>query len=248
MLVTSFSIEARIFTYPPSLLPDPFTTDNYRQLFQDTPVARALFNSAIVAILSTVGLVSSSAMGAYSLARIRFHGRSIWFAIILATLFIPGQVMLIPQYWIFQHIHWVNTLLPLVVPPFFGGAFGIFLPHQFFKGIPEDLADAARVDGANPLNIFLLIMLPLATPALAALAIFQFLGSWNDLLTPLIYLSSETMFTFPLELTRFKHHLGPYMWTLVTAGAFIGTVPPIIVYLIGERRFVQGIVLRGRKR
>ncbi len=248
MFLTSFALEAKIFTYPPMIWPDPFTAANYVTLFRDAPVARYLLNSSIVGILSTFGVVASCGLGAFSLARLRFRGSVIWFTIIIATLFIPYQVTLIPRYWVFEKIHWVNTLLPLIVPAYFGNAFGIFLLYQFFKGIPEELVDAARVDGATPWQIFLRLFLPLSGPALAALAIFTFLASWNDLLGPLIYLNDEKTFTYPLALTRFRNHNGPYIWTIVSAGALIGTIPPIIVYLIGERHFVQGIVLSGIKR
>jgi multiple sugar transport system permease protein len=248
MLLTSISEESRVFVYPPRFWPDPITFANYGQLFRDAPVARYLWNSTIVGVLSTAGLVLSCAMAAFAFARLEFPGRRLWFALILSTLFVPVQVLLIPRYYAFRVIGWLDTLLPLIVPYCFGGAFGIFLLHQFFRGIPQELVDAARIDGASPGQIFLRVMLPLSGPALASLAIFQFLFSWNDLLQPLIYLNTERSFTFPLALTRFKNHVGgQYMWTVILAGAVIGTIPPILVYIVGQRQFVQGIMLGGVK-
>jgi ABC-type glycerol-3-phosphate transport system permease component len=188
-------------------------------------------------------------MGAFSLARLRFPGRNVWFAIILATLFVPGQVLLIPQFFVFRKLGWIDTFLPLIVPSFFGGAFGIFLLHQFFKGIPEELVDAARVDGANPFQIFLRIFTPLSAPALVALAVLQFLYGWNQFLEPLIYLNSAVNYTYPLALTEFQSQYGAvYFWGVILGGALIGTIPSIAVYLFGQRYFVQGIILSGVKR
>jgi multiple sugar transport system permease protein len=249
MVLTSFTLEARIFSYPPAFWPDPFVMANYEQLFRDAPVVRYALNSTIIAVLTSVGVIASCSLGAFSLARLRFPGRSLWFAIILMTLFVPSQVLLIPRYFVFRSLGWIDTLLPLVVPSFFGGAFGIFLLHQFFRAIPEEIVDAARVDGANPFQVFLNVFLPLSGPALAALAIFQFLYAWNEFLEPLIYLNTDINYTFPLALTRFQNHYGgEYKWGVILAGAFLGTLPSIIVYVVGQRQFVQGIVLSGIKR
>jgi len=266
MVLTSLSDEPKLFQYPPQFLPNPIRWQNYVELFfgfevspfQDSqtfsrgeamPLAYYMLNSVIVSVFSTIGTVLSCAMGAFALARLRFPGRNFWFALILGTLLIPGQILLIPRYFLFRNLGWLDTLLPLIVPHFFAGAFGIFLLYQFFRGIPEELIDAARIDGATPLDIFVRLMLPLSGAALATLAIFQFLYSWNDLLGPLIFLNTDKSYTFPIALTRFKHHVsGQYMWTLVCAGAFLGTIPPIIVYVLGQRQFVQGIALSGIKR
>lgn len=249
MILTSFTPEAEIFQYPPHFWPNPWIITNYVKLFTQAPLARNGLNSTIIAVLTTVGVVGSCSMGAFSLARLRFPGRSIWFAIILATLFVPGQVLIIPRYFLFRELGWLNTLLPLIVPSFFGSAFGIFLLHQFFKGLPQEMIDAAQMDGANPLQIFLRIFVPLSTPALAALAIFQWLYSWNEFLEPLIYLNSDINYTYPLALTRFQNQYGgEYFWGVILGGAFLGTIPSIIVYVLGQRYFVQGIVLSGIKR
>jgi multiple sugar transport system permease protein len=158
-------------------------------------------------------------------------------------------VLLIPHYFLFRQLGWIDTLLPLIVPSFFGGAFGIFLLIQFFRSIPEELVDAARVDGANPASIFIQIFVPLSMPAIAALGIFQFLYAWNQFLEPLIYLNSDIMYTYPLALTRFQNHYGgEYFWPVILAGAILGTIPSIIVYVIGQRQFVQGVILSGIKR
>jgi multiple sugar transport system permease protein len=249
MLLTSLTEESKVFSYPPTFWPNPFVLSNYQRLFHDAPVARYGLNSTIIAVVTTIGVVTSCSMGAFSLARLRYPGRAIWFSIILATLFVPGQVLLIPRYFLFRQLGWIDTLLPLMVPSFFGGAFGIFLLVQFFRSIPEELVDAARIDGANPAQIFWSLFVPLSLPAIAALGIFQFLYAWNEFLEPLIYLNSDLMYTFPLALTRFQNHYGgEYFWPVILAGAIIGTIPSIIVYIIGQRQFVQGIVLSGIKR
>jgi len=249
MLLTSLTEESKVFSYPPTFWPNPFVLANYQRLFHDAPVARYGLNSTIIAVVTTIGVITSCSMGAFSLARLRYPGRAIWFSIILATLFVPGQVLLIPRYFLFRQLGWIDTLYPLMVPSFFGGAFGIFLLVQFFRSIPEELVDAARVDGANPAQIFLSLFVPLSMPAIAALGIFQFLYAWNEFLEPLIYLNSDVMYTFPLALTRFQNHYGgEYFWPVILAGAIIGTIPSIIVYIIGQRQFVQGIVLSGIKR
>ena len=249
MVLTSLTDETKIFVYPPSFWPDPFVLSNYARLFRDAPVARYGLNSTIIAVVTTIGVVTSCSMAAFSLARLRFPGRAVWFSVILATLFVPGQVLLIPRYFLFRALGWIDTLYPLLVPSFFGGAFGIFLLVQFFRAIPEELSDAARVDGANPGQIFLRIFVPLSTPALAALGIFQFLYGWNEFLEPLIYLNTDAMYTFPLALTRFQNHYGgEYFWPVVLAGAILGTIPSILVYTVGQRQFVQGVILSGIKR
>jgi len=249
MLLTSFTEEARIFQYPPSFWPNPFVLSNYVDLFRDAPLIRNGLNSTFIAVTTTIGVVVSCSMGAFSLARLRFPGRAFWFAIILATLFVPGQVLLIPQYFVFRSLGWIDTFLPLIVPSFFGGAFGIFLLHQFFKGIPEELVDAARIDGANPFQIFVQIFVPLSAPAIVALAILQFLYGWNQFLEPLIYLNSSVNYTYPLALTQFQSQYGAeYFWGIIMGGALIGTIPSIAVYLVGQRYFVQGIILSGVKR
>jgi multiple sugar transport system permease protein len=249
MLLTSFTEEARIFQYPPSFWPHPFVLSNYADLFRDAPLVRNGLNSTFIAVTTTIGLVSSCSLGAFSLARLRFPGRGIWFALILVTLFVPGQVLLIPQYFVFRSLGWIDTFLPLIVPYFFGGAFGIFLLHQFFKGIPEELVDAARIDGANPFQVFFQIFVPLSAPAIVALGILQFLYGWNQFLEPLVYLNSASNYTYPLALTQFQSQYGAeYFWGIIMGGALIGTIPSIAVYLIGQRYFVQGIILSGVKR
>ena len=193
-------------------------------------------------------------MAAYAFAVIEFRGKRILFALILATLIIPFQVVLVPNFVLYRYLpwpfsdsgNWIGTNLPLWVWAFFGGAFGTFLLRQFFLAIPNDLADAARVDGANPWQIFLHIYVPLARPALATLAIFQFMWSWNDLLDPLIYLRDLSSYTTTVGLAFFQ---GEYVgnWPAMMAGALVSLLPMIILFLIAQRYFVRGITITGLK-
>ncbi len=183
-------------------------------------------------------------MAAYAFAKIRFPGSELVFLMFLATMMVPGQVTIIPLYLIMQQLGWVNTHLSLIVPGALFNAFAVFLLRQFIRGIPKELEEAAIVDGANRWRIYWSIILPLLVPAMSALGIFLFLGSWNNYFTPLIFLSDPNLFTVPLMLDQFK---GQYTvdWTLLMAGSAIAVIPVLIVYLIGQRQIIEGITLTG---
>jgi ABC-type glycerol-3-phosphate transport system permease component len=206
-------------------------------------------NSAIVTTLSTAGAVLSSSLVAYSFARLRWPGRDIWFGVVLATMILPEIVTLIPTYILFSRLHWVNTFLPLVVPPWLGGgAFYIFLLRQFYRGIPMELSEAAHIDGASELRIWWQIVMPLARPALAAVTIFAFNGAWEDYLHPLIYLSSESKYTLQLGLTTFEGSGGGVpQWNLMMAASIVVMLPVVIVFFLGQRYFIEGVTLTGLK-
>jgi multiple sugar transport system permease protein len=207
------------------------------------------WNSAYISLLITAGQLLTCAMAAFCFAVVKFRGRGVLFTGLLLTLLIPPQVTLIPNFIIFKYLHLIGTSLPLWLPAFWGGAFGTFLLRQYFLTIPRDLVDAARVDGASLLEIFWKIYMPLARPALAALAIFTFQGAWNDLLHPLVYMPSvpNTMLTVGLAFFQQQmFHGGKF--TVLMAGGFISILPLLIVFFFAQKQFIEGIALSGVKR
>ena len=248
MISTSFKIPADQFTK--TLIPPTFTLDNFRQLFSvDLNFPLLFWNSAYISVLITAGQLLTCAMAAFCFAVVRFRGRDALFTGLLLTLLIPPQVTLIPNFIIFKYLHLIGTSLPLWLPAFWGGAFGTFLLRQYFLTIPRDLVDAARVDGASLPQIFWKIYMPLAKPALAALAIFTFQGAWNDLLHPLVYLPSvpNTMLTVGLAFFQEQMtHGGKF--TVLMSGALISILPLLIVFFVAQKQFIEGISLTGIKR
>ncbi len=248
MVATSFKLPADQFTK--TLIPPIFTLRNFQELFSvDLDFPLMFWNSAYVSILITVGQLLTCAMAAFCFAVVRFKGRELLFTLLLLTLLIPPQVTLIPNFIIFKYLGLTGTSVPLWLPAFWGGAFGTFLLRQYFLTIPRDLVDAARVDGASLLQIFWRIYMPLAKPALAALAIFTFQGAWNDLLHPLVYMPSvpNTMLTVGLAFFQQQiTHGGKF--TVLMAGALISILPLVIVFFVAQKQFIEGISLTGIKR
>ncbi|MCB0104695.1 MAG: carbohydrate ABC transporter permease [Caldilineaceae bacterium] len=204
-------------------------------------------NSLIVAIFSIIGTLLSCAPAAYGFARVKWWGRDVVFVLVLATMMLPFQVTMIPLYILFTGtLAWGNTFLPLIVPTFFGNAFDIFLLRQFFRTIPEELADAARIDGASEFRIFWAIMLPLSKPVLAAITVFTFLWAWNDFTGPLLYLTDPRRFTMALRLQDFQGQHA-VSWNLLMAAAAVFTVPIVILFFFAQRTFIQGVKLTGLK-
>ncbi len=243
MISTAFKLPADQFTR--ALIPNPFTTQNFTQLWTILPFSTLIWNSFKIAMLTTVGQLLTCAMGAFVFAVVRFRFREVLFIALLGTLMIPYQVTIIPNFIIFKALGLYGTQVPLWLPAFMGGAFGTFLLRQYFMTIPLDLAEAARVDGASLLRIFWSIYLPLAKPALAALAIFSFLGSWNNLLTPLIYLPSDLQqTTLPVGLSLLQQQYSG-RWTIMMAGSLVSIAPIIIVFFFAQRFFIEGIALSG---
>ena len=192
LLSSSLKTELGVFRYPPEWIPDPPQFSNYIDAWSTRPFALYLRNTLVILLLNEIAVLISGSFCAYGFARIDFPGRNVWFTILLATVMLPGIVTMIPQFVIFSRIGWVNTILPLTVPFFFGGgAFNIFLLRQFFRTLPSELSDAAYIDGASEIMIYWRIMLPLAKPALATIAIFTFIGTWNDFMGPLLYLAKD---------------------------------------------------------
>ena len=246
MFLSSFKLNAEIFVYPPRWLPTEWRWQNYLRVLDAMPFSTFTFNSLKISTLCVIGQLLSCSLAAFAFARLKFPGRDVMFTVWLACLMIPTQVLIIPLYAIYNAFGWTDTHLPLILPNFFGGAFGTFLLRQFFMTVPKDFDDAATIDGATKLQIFWHIYLPMAKPALATLAVFVFMANWNDLLGPIIYLTSYEKMTLSVGLAFFK---GQYMtdWPLLMAGALISIVPITLVYLFAQRYFVKGVVLSGVK-
>ncbi len=246
MVSTSLKEPGNIFLLPPQWIPNPIRWANYSDLLREMPFDRFVVNSLKVATLVVIGSVLSCSMGAFAFARLRFPGRDALFMILLATMMVPYAVTLIPVFIIMRYLGWIDTHLPLTVPAYFGGAFGVFFLRQFFLGLPQDFVDSARIDGCRFMGIYWRIFLPLAKPAIATLAIFSFMGSWNDLMTPLIYVNSIPKMTLPLGLAILRGGANvPGRYTLVMAGATISLIPMLIMFFSAQKYFVQGIVRSG---
>lgn len=206
-----------------------------------------LFNTLLVAVLSVIGTVFSSSLVAYGLSRIQWRGSNTLFIITLATMMIPFPVLMIPLYSVFRELGWIGTLMPLWVPAFFGSAFNIFLLRQFFLTIPREISDAARIDGCSEFGIYWRIMLPLAKPALAVVALFQFLFSWNDFLGPMIFLTEPSTFTMSLGLQQYQSQHGGSEWHLLMAASVLLVIPIVILFFFTQKTFIQGIATTGSK-
>lgn len=246
MLSTSLKNLATAQVYPPRWIPDPPLWSNYHDVMTKVPFGLFIYNSFKITVLGVIGQVLTCSTAAYALARLHFWGRNALFLILLATLMIPYQVVMIPQFLIFKSLGWVNTHLALIVPFWLGGAFGTFLLRQFFLSLPDELADAARVDGCNPFQTYWRIYMPLTKPALATLAVFTFMGRWNDLLGPLIYLNRPEMMTVTAGLSYFQGQYYADM-PLLMAGSVISLIPTLVLFALTQRYFVQGVVLSGLK-
>ena len=254
MISTSLKTRAEVFLTPPTLIPIVPQWHNYADMWNALPFASFFVNSFKLATLNTIGQLVSCSMAAFAFSALRFRFREPLFALLLVTLIIPFQVVLVPNFILYRLLphpfsesgNWIGTHEPLWVGAFLGGAFGTFLLRQFFLAIPHELGDAARVDGANPWQIYRHIYLPLAKPALATLAIFTFMWSWNDLIDPIIYLRDINSLTVTAGLSLFQ---GQFVgrWPLLMAGALVSVLPMILMFIVAQRQFVRGIALTGIK-
>lgn len=244
MITASLKTESQVMATPPTFLPRDFQWGNYREVWEVIP--RFLWNSVKLAIFNVVGVLFVTSLAAYAFARMQFRGRDVAFSILLSTLMVPGIVTLIPLYIIYREIGWVDTHFPLWVPRVLHSVFAIFLLRQFFKQIPQDLEDAVRLDGASTFEIYWRIMIPQVMPALAAVAIFTFLDSWNDLFGPLIFLNSTDLQTLPVALKLFQGEFFSQVSVLMAA-ATISIIPVVLVFFAAQKYFMRGIVLTGLK-
>jgi len=247
LVSTSLKIRGTEFIFPPVWIPRPAMWSNYYTAIFDSglPFPRFLLNTVIISVANIIGGLFSASLAGFGFARMRFPGRDKLFVLVLATLMLPDIVTQIPSYLLFRLFHWIDTFLPLIVPAFLGGgAFNIFLFRQFFMTIPYELDEAARIDGAGTLQIYLRIILPLSQPVLATVAVFTFLASWNSFLGPLIYLNSMEKMTLAVGLRAFQGLRGTE-WNLMMAAAATMMVPVLIVFFVAQRYFIQGIVTSG---
>ena len=247
MISTSLKTIQQQVAWPPVWIPNPLVWQNYPDAYDFLPLGRYTFNTLFITAMSLIGTFLSCPIVAYAFARIRFPGRNALFVVLIATIMLPGAVRLIPTYLMFEKIGWLNTYLPMIVPAYFGSAFFIFLLRQYFRTVPEDLADAARVDGCTELGILVRIFIPLAGPALATMAIFSFQSHWNDFFGPLIYLNKEEMRTLALGLYFFRAYQDTTNWGQMMAAATTMTVPVLILFALFQRHFIRGVALTGIK-
>lgn len=252
-LMSSLKTPAEMFAFPPVIIPAVPQWDNYIRALtlERVQVVRWFLNSAFIVVLATAGTLFSASLVAYSFARFDYRGRNTLFFITLATMMMPAQVTLIPQFVLFFKLGWINTLKPLWIPFWFGGGgFAIFLMRQFFLSLPKDLDEAALIDGASYFRIFWSILLPLCKPILATLAIITIISTWGDFLGPLIYLNSPDKFTISVGLHFFNGSPevgGEPMQHLLMAVCILSMLPVIVIFFLGQRFFVQGIVMSGIK-
>ncbi|CAM4128921.1 carbohydrate ABC transporter permease [Lederbergia lenta] len=246
MVSTSLKPITQIFSYPPEWIPSPFQWANYIDAIEYIPFFTFLKNTVVITVLSTVGVAISCPLVAYSFAKLEWKGRNVLFVITIAVMMIPAQVTMIPLFLLFNKIGWVGTPLPLIVPAFFGVPFFIFLLRQFFMGLPNTLRDAAKIDGAGEFRIYWQIMLPLAQPAVLAVALFQFMNSWTDFIGPLLYLTDEVQYTLSLGLQQFQTQMGTE-WGLMMSVATMMTLPIIVMFFFLQKTFINGITFSGIK-
>jgi multiple sugar transport system permease protein len=246
MAFSSVKTEGEIRRVPPTWWPQEPTLENFRELFGRLDFPQFFTNSTLVAVAVTLGNLVFSSMLGYVLAKADFAGKKLLFGVVLGALMIPGMVTLVPLFVLVANLGLVNTYLGLILP-FLAAPFGVFLMRQFFLGIPDELIDAARVDGASEARIFVQVVMPLAKPALATLAIITFLGSWNNFLWPLVVATSEDKYTLPVALALYSTGQNQINFGFLLAGAFVVVVPVIVVFLLLQRFFVQGVAMTGIK-
>ncbi|MHA7263589.1 carbohydrate ABC transporter permease [Arthrobacter sp. TMN-37] len=248
--LVSASFKPRSDVFDNKLIPENFTFENYLTVWQEAPLALWLANTVLVTVLAATTVTISSALVAWGFAFFRFRGRNFLFGLVLATMMLPGAVTMIPTFLIWNSLGQVGTLTPLWAGNLFGSAFYIFLLRQFFLGLPRELFEAARVDGANNWHMFSRIALPLCKPALVVTLLFEFQAAWTDLMRPLIYLRDSSTFTVPRGLKALLDQFGfggDWHWELVVTASVITTVPMIILFFLGQRHFVEGIATTGNK-
>jgi multiple sugar transport system permease protein len=247
MVSTSLKTSGSVLLLPPRWIPHPIMWSNYAQALTAQPFNIYYRNTITYTVLAVFGETLSSAMVAFALARLRGPGSRWFLVIIISTMMLPWQVTLIPQFLLFRQLNWINTLRPLIVPTYFGSAFFIFLLHQFFMTIPDEMDDAARIDGANDFQIFAWVTLPMSGAAIATVAIMSFMYHWNNFLGPLIYLSSKDELVVTVALQRFTAAYGATRWDLLMAASLVALLPCVLLFFFTQRYYVQGIVVSGVK-
>ncbi len=247
MISTSLKSLYETQEFPPRWIPRVLHWENYPNALTILPFATYFKNSTIITLTIMVGEVLSNSFVAYGFARLRGPGRNVLFVLVLSTMLIPYPVIMIPQYILFKNLGWIDTFLPLIVPPCFSSAYLIFLMRQFYMTIPREMDDAAEIDGCSYFGIYRRIMLPLAKPALVTVAIFSFTYNWNDYLAPLIYINSQSNYTLTLGLSNFLGRYNPISWHLIMAASLVTVLPCVVLFFFAQRFFIQGVVVSGVK-
>ena len=246
MISTSFKSSGEIFSIPPQWIPETFEWGNYVEAVNSFPFVRYAANSIFITALSIFGGVFSSAYVAYGFAKLRWPGKNMWFTVMLATMMVPSQITMIPLFIFYSRLGWINTYYPFILPSFLGSPFFIFLFRQFYLSLPNELNEAARIDGASEFQIWRKIYLPLSKPAMATTAIFLFMFTWNDFMGPLIYLHDPDMFTLQLGLRNFQQQYGT-RWHVMMAASLLVAIPSIALFLSFQKYFVRGSSISGIK-
>lgn len=248
MLSTSLKPLDEVQSWPIKWIPSRLVWENYPRVFEKTPLARFMLNSTLLAVVGIIGNLIGSTLAGFGFARMRFPGRDGLFLVMLSTLMLPQWVTIVPHFMMFKAVGWLDTYLPIMVPAFFGNAFYIFLCRQAFLGIPVELEDAARIDGASSFRIYWQLFLPLTKPTLATVAIFAFYYYWNDLIYPLVYLQSQMKFPVSLGLRMFQGaNWGLVDFPLMMAASMISLTPCLVLFFLAQRLFIQGVVVTGVK-
>jgi len=244
LVLSALTPVAQFYVAPPVIVPSPPTLDNLAEVVRLLDLPRLVANSLVIATLTVIGTVLSTSLVGFALATLPARGARLLFGLLLVTIMVPPTATIVPQFVLFRSLGWVGTWLPLIVPQVFGSAFYVFLFRQWFRNLPAHLFESAELDGANPLQAYWRVALPLAVPAVAVVAVFAFLGSWNDFLGPLVYLRSPDSFTISLGLATFQ---GIYVNQLhqAVAGALIALVPPVLLFLVAHRFIVRGVATTG---
>lgn len=246
MITTAFKTPDDIFTVPPRLWPEEWVLDNFVEATRAMPLLRYFGNSLFLVVLNVVGTLLSCPLVGYALAKLQWRGRGVVLATVLGTMMLPPQVTFIPLYLLWNDLGLVGSYWPLIIPHFLGTPFYIFLMRQFFMGIPDSLREAAIIDGASELRAYFQIMLPQAGPALATIAVFQFVATWTDFLLPLIYLNDNEMYTLSIGLYGFFSEHG-VAWGPLMAACLTFSLPAVLLFIVAQRYFVQGVATSGLK-
>lgn len=247
LVMTSLKTPEEILKFPPSIFPETFQWANYKAAFETIPFTRYMLNTFVICMINIIGQLFAAPLVAYSISRIPWKGRNIIFTIVVATMILPAQVQMIPQYIIFTKLGWVNTIMPLTIGAFFGAPFFIFLLRQFLMGVPMELSEAAKIDGASEIRIYMKIIMPILKPALATVALFSFVWSYVDFMGPLIYLNDSVKWTITVGLQSFQQDHGA-QWEKLMAASTIMAVPMILIYFFGQKYFMKsGSALTGFK-
>lgn len=248
MVSTALKTPSKIFVSPPQWIPDPIRWENFTELFERNNYALYLWNSFKVASLTTLGTVVVASMAGYALAKIRFPGSNFFFLLFLSAMMLPVEVITIPTFLGLAQFNLTNSHFALIVPQTFGmgGAFGIFMMRQYFITVPNELVEAAKIDGCSNTRTFLKIVLPMASSTMASLVIYTFFNSWNDYFLPLIYLSDSKLYTSTLALSLFANEVG-VSWNLVMAASLVSTLPLLIVFFCAQKKFIESLAMSGIK-